>query len=205
MARELSNVIPQLNDQFATIKSGTSGSPLFVLHADAKQVTTLPRNPYATITSTAAADMVCCPSVVNTGANFLDLYHLYRGADGTAPFVRVYGWVPFVTSRDANANLPVTLSSAFPALSGMWIPLQEHLTDALLVTFDSSAAVDQAITNNTPPIDVPTLPTPGATSIAFKLTARRSFFLSGATRVLVTVQTASTVGNESMVVGRFVC
>lgn len=204
MARNIPTVIPQLNDQFPTIKSGTSGSPLFVLHADAKQVTTLPRNPYATLTSSAAADMVCCPSVVNTGANFLDLYHLYRGTDGTAPFVRVFGWVPFVQPRDPNANLPVTLSSAFPALSGMWIPLQEHLTDALLVTFDSSPAVDQAITNNTPPIDPPTLPTVGATSIAFKLTARRSFFLSGATQVLVTVQTASTVGNESMVVGRFV-
>jgi hypothetical protein len=205
MARNLSNVIPQLNDHYTKVTMATCGSPLFVLHSDAKTVTTNPRNPYTTLSSALAADMVCCPSVVNTNANFLDLYHLYRGTDGTGPFIRVFGFVPFVRQRDPNANLPNTLvPAAFAPLTGLWIPLQEHLTDALLVTFDSSAAVDQAITNNTPPID-PTLdPTPGNTSLAFKLTARRSFFLSGVTQVLVTVQTASTVGNESMIVGRFV-
>lgn len=108
-------------------------SLLVTLHLNPRTVESNPKNPWTCLGSAN----VCVVSVPN-GANYLDIYHIWRsnataGGSGavTRPKVRVFGEIPVVKGLDYVADPAKNMATLYDPLANgthNWIPLPNRVS-----------------------------------------------------------------------------
>tara|TARA_R100000808_G_scaffold16923_1_gene37797 strand:+ start:2784 stop:3389 length:606 start_codon:yes stop_codon:yes gene_type:complete len=198
-----------MNRNEPVVGSGSSGisTPLFVMNTDAKTVTTSGDDPYLQIGGTPGEEGNIRPIIVPDMGYYLELNVAYIGTAPTAdqPKVRVYGEVPMVTSDvkrywpvDVDANMSGSVDSAATDTSSFWVPLIDWDSPEYQTDHDEQDATNVVALN---PDAVVALDSGDGTP-GIKLGVPRRVAITGCTRLICTIHTASDSGGASVIIGR---
>ena len=205
----LSDFLHTMNRAQPVVGSGSSGisTPLFVMNTDAKTVTTDGSDPYKQIGGTPGQEGNIRPIIVPSMGYYLELNVAYLGSAPTAdqPKVRVYGEVPMVSQEDKrywpvdiNSNMSGSADSSTTDTSSFWVPLIDWDHVEYSTTHDEQDATNILALNP----DAIVALTSGDDTPGIKLGVPRRVTITGCTRLICTIETASDSGGAAVIVGR---
>ena len=176
------------------------GGPIAVLNGDSYTLTANDDDPYDWINNAGAEYDQIYPLVIPNMGVHLEMYHITQTAVTVTPIVRVFGLCPapvggaIEPSTGKGGRLwPQDIDSvnfADVSSEGFWIPLTPG---GLFTATTASPLID---------FDVEDALLSAALAPDLILSARKTVYLAGVTKVMVGINTAATVAGVGMIVGR---